>query len=219
MSLRTEPVQARSAARLRALLDATAAVVDEVGVDNVATNLVAERAGSSIGTLYRYFPDRSAILRGLALRHASTLHEDFQRELSLVAPDEDGLRQVLVAVGGRLVQHFREDSGWAALGFGHALDRALGDDEQQLVSPPLRGSNTPRLQIARDVAIRFSDNEVQTKALATDLDTALVLIQALVSRAFGVESETSPAVLDRARATIAEIAGGVAEAHRERRSR
>lgn len=66
--VRTEPIQQRSAARLTALLDAAAAVVDEVGFDRITTAMVAERAGASIGTVYRYYPDRVAVLEGLRER-------------------------------------------------------------------------------------------------------------------------------------------------------
>ncbi len=67
--LRNEPVQARSAARLTALLDATAAIIDEIGFERLTTAMVAERAGASIGTVYRYFPDRIAVLQALAARN------------------------------------------------------------------------------------------------------------------------------------------------------
>ena len=67
--LRNEPVQARSAARLTALLDAAAAIVDEIGFERFTTAMVAERAGASIGTVYRYFPDRIAVLQSLAARN------------------------------------------------------------------------------------------------------------------------------------------------------
>lgn len=63
--VRTAPIQQRSAARLSGLLDAAAAVVDEVGFDRITTAMVAERAGASIGTVYRYYPDRVAVLHAL----------------------------------------------------------------------------------------------------------------------------------------------------------
>jgi len=66
--VRTEPIQERSAARVDALLDAAAAVVDEIGFDRLTTAMVAERADASIGTVYRYFPDRIALLQGLRER-------------------------------------------------------------------------------------------------------------------------------------------------------
>ncbi|AJM77838.1 TetR/AcrR family transcriptional regulator [Rathayibacter toxicus] len=66
--VRNEPVQVRSAARLASLLDAAAVVVDEVGFDRLTTAMVAERAGAAIGTVYRYFPDRIAVLQALRER-------------------------------------------------------------------------------------------------------------------------------------------------------
>src|ERR1700709_2710518 len=66
---RKEPVQARSTARLTALLDAAAAAVEELGYERLTTAMVAERAGASIGTVYRYFPDRIAVLQALAARN------------------------------------------------------------------------------------------------------------------------------------------------------
>ena len=63
--VRAEPIQQRSAARLSGLLDAAAAVVDEVGFDRITTAMIAERAGASIGTVYRYYPDRVAVLHAL----------------------------------------------------------------------------------------------------------------------------------------------------------
>ncbi len=43
--VRTEPIQERSAARIDALLDAAADVVDEIGFDRLTTAMVADRAG------------------------------------------------------------------------------------------------------------------------------------------------------------------------------
>jgi len=64
-TLRVEPAQERSLARIDTLLDAAAAVVDEVGFDRLTTAQVAELSGASIGTVYRYFPDRIALLSAL----------------------------------------------------------------------------------------------------------------------------------------------------------
>lgn len=62
---RTVPVQQRSLNTLESLRKAAREVITEKGRDRFTTNDVAERAGTSIGTLYRYFPDRVAILDDL----------------------------------------------------------------------------------------------------------------------------------------------------------
>ena len=65
VTVRHEPVQARAAQRVEALLDAAAAVVVEHGIEHLTTALVADRAGASIGTVYRYFPTKEDLLRAV----------------------------------------------------------------------------------------------------------------------------------------------------------
>jgi AcrR family transcriptional regulator len=68
-ALRRTPRQARSQQRVDLILDTAADLFVEVGYESATTNSIAERAGISIGSLYRYFPDKDAILRALAERH------------------------------------------------------------------------------------------------------------------------------------------------------
>lgn len=62
MELRNEPVQARSSKRLQAIEAAAEEAIATVGIDRFTTADVARIASCSIGTVYRYFPDRVAIL-------------------------------------------------------------------------------------------------------------------------------------------------------------
>lgn len=63
------PVQARSAASVDAILEATVQVLLDVGKDRLTTTRVADRAGVSVGTLYQYFPNKAALLRTVLKRH------------------------------------------------------------------------------------------------------------------------------------------------------
>lgn len=65
---RKTPRQRRSQASVDFVLEAAAQVLEALGEEGFNTNAVAERAGVSIGTLYRYFPDKTSILRALAER-------------------------------------------------------------------------------------------------------------------------------------------------------
>ena len=60
--LRNTPIQNRSQSRLNTIEDAARAALAELGRDRLTTAAIAERANCSIGTVYRYFPDRVAIL-------------------------------------------------------------------------------------------------------------------------------------------------------------
>jgi AcrR family transcriptional regulator len=66
---RKSPVQARSAASVDAILDATIQVLLRVGKERLTTTRVALRAGVSVGTLYQYFPNKSALLQAALRRH------------------------------------------------------------------------------------------------------------------------------------------------------
>ena len=62
------PLQTRAAETVAAILEGAAQVLEAGGLAAFTTNAVAERAGVSIGTLYQYFADKSALLRALAER-------------------------------------------------------------------------------------------------------------------------------------------------------
>ena len=70
---RKMPVQARSKMTVAAILEATARVLVECGYERTTTNLVAERAGVSIGSLYEYFPNKEALVGSLARAHVEEL--------------------------------------------------------------------------------------------------------------------------------------------------
>lgn len=71
--MRHKPQQARSQQRVDLILDTSASLFAEMGYDPVTTNAIAARAGISIGSLYRYFPDKEAILRALVERYLGQL--------------------------------------------------------------------------------------------------------------------------------------------------
>lgn len=66
---RKQPVQARSAETVDAILDATLQVLTRVGKERLTTTRVAARAGVSVGTLYQYFPNKVSLLQACLQRH------------------------------------------------------------------------------------------------------------------------------------------------------
>lgn len=73
------PVQARSAASVDAILEATIQVLLDVGKERLTTTRVALRAGVSVGTLYQYFPNRSAVLQAALRRHLEEITQALER--------------------------------------------------------------------------------------------------------------------------------------------
>lgn len=73
------PVQTRSTASVDAILDATIQVLLNVGKERLTTTRVALRAGVSVGTLYQYFPNKSALLQAALRRHMDEVTEAVER--------------------------------------------------------------------------------------------------------------------------------------------
>jgi AcrR family transcriptional regulator len=67
--LRRQPKQQRGKEKVEKILDAAAAVFDEVGYDAATTHMIAAKAGTAIGSLYQFFPDKAAIFNAMELRH------------------------------------------------------------------------------------------------------------------------------------------------------
>jgi AcrR family transcriptional regulator len=93
---RKSPVQARSTASVDAILEATIQVLLNVGKERLTTTRVASRAGVSVGTLYQYFPNKSALLQAALKRHLAQVTE----AVELVCKQQKGgaLQQIVTAL-------------------------------------------------------------------------------------------------------------------------
>lgn len=76
---RKSPIQARSTASVDAILEATIQVLLSAGKERLTTTKVASRAGVSVGTLYQYFPNKSALLQAAVKRHLDEVTEAVER--------------------------------------------------------------------------------------------------------------------------------------------
>jgi len=120
VAVRSEPVQPRAAARIEALLDAAAHCVDEVGSELLTTAMVAKSAGASIGTVYRYFPDRIAVLVALAGRNLERLRARFER--TLADPDHASWEDAVTALLRDFIGAYREIPSFRSVRTGDWLD-------------------------------------------------------------------------------------------------
>lgn len=65
---RHQPIQDRARESVDKILSSAASLLDEVGIENFNTNLLAERANVRIRTVYRYFPNKFAVIVALTRR-------------------------------------------------------------------------------------------------------------------------------------------------------
>jgi AcrR family transcriptional regulator len=87
-STRKEPTQQRSRERVERMLAAARDLIAERGSDAMKMGEVAERASVSIGSLYQFFPDKSAIIRALAERFTAENRACIDAELAGVSDEQ-----------------------------------------------------------------------------------------------------------------------------------
>lgn len=175
--IRNEPVQARSTARLAALLDAAAEVIAEIGYERLTTAMVAERAGASIGTVYRYFPDRIAVLQSLAARNSERYTGRVLAELA--DPGHDHWTSAMIAAMDIFVEAYRTEPGFASLRMGDVIDLrpAVGSPANAVLAHQMFQTLTERFdldssdeaRLAFEASIEMSD-AIAARAFARDVD-------------------------------------------------
>lgn len=68
LGTKVQPAQQRATETFERILDAAADTLADVGIERLSTNLVCERAGLTPPALYRYFPNKYALLSELGQR-------------------------------------------------------------------------------------------------------------------------------------------------------
>jgi AcrR family transcriptional regulator len=68
LAMKKPPSQQRSAETFERILEVAARTLADVGIDRLSTNLICERAGLTPPALYRYFPNKYAVLCELGRR-------------------------------------------------------------------------------------------------------------------------------------------------------
>jgi len=68
LAAKKQPAQQRAAETVERILDQTAAALADIGFERLSTNIVCARAGLTPPALYRYFPNKYALLYELGRR-------------------------------------------------------------------------------------------------------------------------------------------------------
>jgi AcrR family transcriptional regulator len=133
--MRRLPQQQRGLQRVERILQAAAEIFGESGFESATTNLIAERAKTSIGSLYQFFPNKQSIIDTLAQRYAKTL----STMLMMHATSEGECNERLAMMIDVLFDFYLAQPGFRSLFFGcyettqaQALDRKL---HQHLAHP------------------------------------------------------------------------------------
>ncbi|QYC44285.1 HTH-type transcriptional repressor KstR [Nonomuraea coxensis DSM 45129] len=150
--LRRAPVQQRSVERLDRIVDACAALLDEVGYEGLTTRAVARRAGVPIGSVYRFFHDKRDLVAALGERNM----EEYSARL---AGRLAGARRDWVAIVDLVVNEYvamrRGVAGFATVDFGSS--EALSGRLAALLAEHLGAPVGEDFRLALRIAVEACD--------------------------------------------------------------
>src|SRR3954466_14742476 len=131
------------------MLEACAALIDELGYDGVTTTLIAERAEVAVGSLYQFFPDKRAVVQALTQRNLEHFMAEMERRLDAahLASWWDGADIAFDIY----VQMYREVPGFSRIRFGDvvALRLIAGErDNNTVIADGLAELITARFDIS-----------------------------------------------------------------------
>ena len=190
ITVRTEPVQQRSSERITALLDAAAELIDRNGIDGLTTSDVAARSGSSVGVVYRYFPNIQSLLRALAARNM----EKFTSAIyALMAEEPADWRDALDGTIDIYTELSRSEPGFRALRFGDVIDERF--------LHPDHSNNSVLANAFKDLFVKRYGLE-PTDELGFDLEVLVETADAILHRAFLYEPRGDDRFINKLREIV-----------------
>jgi AcrR family transcriptional regulator len=195
ITVRTDPVQQRSAERIALLLDAAASLIDQDGIDGLTTSDVATKAESSVGVVYRYFTDVQSLLRALAARNMDKFTDAIYR--SMENEPNDWLKALDHLIDA-YVELMRNEPGFRALRFGDVIhERFLNAD---------RSNNTVLAEQFTELLVGRYELEASDE-LAFDVEVIVEVGNAMLHRAFLYDPQGDERFIQRLRQLVPELMG------------
>src|SRR5258705_13575302 len=127
---RLVPTQKRSRERFERILACAAELMAEKGSEAFRMSDIVERTGIAFGSLYQYFPDKTAIIGTLAERYNAIGHDCVRKELSALKTLGD-LHDVLCRITDSYYQFFLDEPAVRDIWQATQADRALQKLDQE----------------------------------------------------------------------------------------
>src|SRR3954469_62826 len=121
---RLVPVQQRSRERFEKILNSAAELMAEKGSEAFRMSDVVERSGVPFGSLYQYFPDKTAIIGTLAERYNAIGRDCVRADLSTMMTAKD-LHPALCPITDSYYQIFIDEPVMRDIWQATQADRAL----------------------------------------------------------------------------------------------
>ncbi|KRR24445.1 TetR/AcrR family transcriptional regulator [Bradyrhizobium retamae] len=182
---RLVPTQQRSRERFEKILQCAAELMAEKGSEAFRMSDVVERSGVPFGSLYQYFPDKTAIIGTLAERYNAIGRDCVRRDLAMVKTARD-LHPALCRITDSYYRMFMDVPLMRDIWQATQADRALQklDEEDGVYLAGLLGDTLRR--IAPDVS---------ATALASFSQLMMMLIAATVRHAITQDTKEAARIL------------------------
>ena len=76
--VRRNPIQGRSQDKVQRILAATAMLADTAPLESITMMQIADAAGASFSSIYRFFPSKEAILEAVAMENLDRLQKEYE---------------------------------------------------------------------------------------------------------------------------------------------
>lgn len=119
---RKTPQQARSRQTREDILSATARLLNKKPLGDVSTNHIAKKTGISVGTLYKYYPNKDAILADLSLMYMQRDAELFGSIFESYSGNHQDKHLLISELVEALMNAHRNDAGVRGVVY-HNLER------------------------------------------------------------------------------------------------
>ncbi len=187
--------QERARRSYQALIDAATVLFGERPYDEVGTPEIAERAGVSVGTFYRYFDDKRDVYLEIARRTMTQAHRDTIERLTPELFVGFARHETIAGAIGILFDHVLAHP---------ALTRSLM--EVSLRDPAVAEVKRAYDQLAVDKLATLITAITPRSKVPDPEAFAYVLYSSAMQTAYGVAVQLLPAAVDRDRAKAALVA-------------
>lgn len=191
--VRRAPTQYRASCQIERILDAASKVVLDKGYSAATTADIARSAKVSIGSVYRYFPDKPAVMKAVVERN-------ILRYLHRVQADSDQHTHWSTAVEhayGIYIDMCRADEGFRAIG-GAALSVCDLQEPGELDVP---------LADALSAVLAARYGFASTAALRVSMLQAVTVGEVMARLAFRLRAPGHVDTLDQARRIVRDLIG------------
>ena len=183
---RLVPSQQRSRERFEKILECAAALMAEKGSEAFRMSDVVERSGVPFGSLYQYFPDKTAIIGTLAERYNAIGRDCVRRDLAMVKSTRD-LHPALCRITDSYYRMFAEVPVMRDIWQATQADRALQKLDQE------DGAYLAGLLAE---ALRRIAPDAPAAALASFSELIMTLIAATVRHAITQDAKEAARILN-----------------------